>query len=475
MPSEKQTITIDPVTRIEGHSRISIHLDQSGQVENAQLHVTQFRGFEKLCQGRPFYEMPALMARICGICPVSHLIASSKACDAILAVRIPETAEQLRRIMHLAQFVESHALAFFHLASPDFLLGLDSDPARRNLFGVAAHTPQLALDGVKLRKFGQEVIRILGGKRVHPAWIVPGGVSHPLEATDRDAILAMVPEAREIALRTLAWFKRQLENFREEIRVFANFPSMFLALAKEDGGLSFYRGWIRIVDTDGKTVDNFEGRDYQDHIGEAVEPFSYLKSPYYKPKGYPEGMYRVGPLARLNMARHCGTPLADQELAEFRELERRFVLSSFYYHYARLIEILFCVERIEYLLNSEGILSKHVRAFAGPNEHEGVGVAEAPRGTLIHHYKIDDHGLIQSANMIIATSHNNLAMNRGITQAAKHFIKGRVVPEGMLNRVEAVIRAFDPCLSCSTHADGHMAMKVEVYDACGDLVNQVQR
>jgi NAD-reducing hydrogenase large subunit len=471
----KNKIIIDPVTRIEGHSRITIHLDKSGLVENAQFHVTQFRGFEKLCQGRPFYEMPALMARICGICPVSHLIASAKACDAILAVRIPETAERLRRIMHLAQFVQSHALAFFHLASPDFLLGLDSDPAKRNLFGVAAHTPQLAQDGIKLRKFGQEVIRILGGKRIHPAWIVPGGVSNPLKEEDRDAILAMVPEARDIALRTLVWFKRQLENFREEIRVFANFPSLFMALAKNDGGLALYKGWIRVVNADGDIIDNFEPSDYQDHIGEAVENFSYLKSPYYKPKGYPDGMYRVGPLARLNMARHCGTPLADQELAEFRELERRFVLSSFYYHYARLIEILFCVERIEYLLNSEGILSTHVRAFAGPNAYEGVGVAEAPRGTLIHHYKISENGLIQSANLIIATSHNNLAMNRGITQAAKHFIKGRVVPEGMLNRVEAVIRAFDPCLSCSTHADGHMAMQIEMYDSNGELVAEAHR
>jgi NAD-reducing hydrogenase large subunit len=469
------TITVDPVTRIEGHCRISIQLDKTGTVQDARVHVTQFRGFEKLCQGRPFNEMPALMARICGICPVSHLIASAKACDAILAVRIPETAERLRRIMHLAQFIQSHALSFFHLSSPDFLLGMDSDPAKRNLFGVAEHTPQLAQDGVKLRKFGQEVIRILGGKRIHPAWIVPGGVSNPLKEADRDAILKMVPEAKEIAVRTLVWFKRQLENFREEIRVFANFPSMFMALTKEDGGLALYKGWLRIVNSEGEIIDNFEGREYQEHIGEAVENDSYLKSPYYKRDGYPNGMYRVGPLARLNMARHCGTPLADQELAEFREVERRFVLSSFYYHYARLIEILFAVERIEVLLNSEGILSNHVRAYAGPNEHEGVGVAEAPRGTLIHHYRINENGLIQTANLIIATSHNNLAMNRGITQAAKHFIKGRVVPEGMLNRVEAVIRAFDPCLSCSTHADGHIAMQVELFDCDGEKVAEAAR
>jgi NAD-reducing hydrogenase large subunit len=470
-----QTITIDPITRIEGHSRISIHLDEHGMVHDAQLHVTQFRGFEKLCQGRPFYEMPALMARICGICPVSHLIASAKACDALMAVRIPETAEHLRRVMHLAQVIQSHALSFFHLSSPDFLLGMDSDPAKRNLFGVAAHSPQLARDGIRLRKFGQEVIELLGGKRIHPAWIVPGGVSSPLKAEDRDTILKAVPEAREIILRTLVWFKRQLENFREEIRVFANFPSHFLALTKDDGGIALYKGWLRIVNAEGEIIDNFECADYQEYIGEAVEPNSYLKSPYYKPLGYPGGMYRVGPLARLNMARHCGTPLADQELAEFRELERRYVLSSFYYHYARLIEILFCIERTEVLLRQEDILSPHIRAFAGPNEFRGVGVAEAPRGTLIHDYTINQNGLIQSANLIIATSHNNLAMNRGLTQVAKHFIKGRVVPEGMLNRVEAVIRAFDPCLSCSTHSDGHMAMQVQMFDLEGKLVSEVTR
>ena len=384
----QNTVVIDPVTRIEGHSKITIHLDEHGMVEDARFHVTQFRGFEKLCQGRPFHEMPALMARICGICPVSHLIASAKACDQLLAVRIPETAEKLRRIMNLAQIVQSHALSFFHLSSPDLLLGLDSDPKKRNLFGVLEHDPQLARDGIRLRQFGQQIIELLGGKRIHPGWIVPGGVSEPLTVEHRDQILAALPEASKIVLRTLGWFKRQLENFREEIRTFANFPSMFMALAKEDGGLALYKGWLRIVDADGKTVeDHIAPERYQDYIGEAVESWSYLKSPYYKPQGYPQGMYRVGPLARLNMAKRCGTPLADQELAEFRELERRTILSSFYYHYARLIEALFAIERIEYLLNEPDILSRHVRAYAGPNEFEGVGIAEAPRGTLIHHYR----------------------------------------------------------------------------------------
>jgi len=472
----QRTITIDPVTRIEGHGRITIQLDEHGVAEDAHFQVTQFRGFEKLCEGRPLHEMPALMARICGICPVAHLIASAKACDALLAVRIPETAEKLRRIMNLAQIVQSHALAFFHLASPDLLLGMDSDPSKRNIFGVLEHYPELGKDGIRLRKFGQEIIELLGGKRIHPAWIVPGGVSEPLTVERRDKILATIPEALSIAQRTLVWFKRQVENFREEIRTFANFPTLFLGLAKEDGGLALYKGWLRIVNAEGEIVqDHIDPSDYQTYIGEAVEPWSFLKSPYYKPMGYPNGIYRVGPLARLNMAKHCGTPLADQELAEFREVERRMVLSSFHYHYARLIEILFCIERIQSLLDEPDILDKHVRAYAGANCFEGVGVAEAPRGTLIHHYKIDENGLIRWVNLIIATAHNNLAMNRGVLQVARHFIKGRVIPEGMLNRVEAVIRAYDPCLSCSTHALGQMPLIVQLVSADGEIIAEVRR
>lgn len=468
------TLTIDPVTRIEGHSKITIQLGDDGEVQDARFHVTQLRGFETFCEGRPFEEMPALMARICGICPVSHLITSAKACDAIMAVTIPETAEKLRRVMNLAQIVQSHALSFFHLSSPDFLLGMDSDPAKRNLVGMVAEDPRLARDGIRMRQFGQQIIQWLGGKRVHPGWIVPGGVSEPLTMERRDQILATIPEAITITLRTLQWFKPRIEQFREEIRTFANFPTLFLGLAKEDGGLALYKGFIRVVDSTGETVaDHINPLLYKDFIGEAVEPDSYLKSTYYKPLGYPDGMYRVGPLARLNLAKRCGTPLADAELAEFRELERHTVLSSFYYHYARLIEMLFAVERIQYLLSDAAILSKHVRARARPNNPEGVGIMEAPRGTLLHHYKVNEEGLITHANLIIATGHNNLAMNRGVLQAARHFVRGEKIAEGMLNRVEAVIRAFDPCLSCSTHANGHLALHVELRSPDGAILDEV--
>jgi NAD-reducing hydrogenase large subunit len=472
----QKTIVIDPVTRIEGHAKITLHLDDRGRVEDARFHVTQFRGFEKFCEGRPFSEMPALMARICGICPVSHLMASAKACDALLAVRIPPTADKLRRIFGLAQVVQSHALSFFYLSSPDLLLGMDADPSRSNLFGVLEKKPELARDGIRLRQFGQQIIERLGGKRIHPAWVVPGGVSEPLTELNRDAILSGIPEVLAIAERTLEWFKSITEGFREEIASFGTFPTLFLGIVKKDGGLTFYDGGIRIINSAGDVIANgLDPADYREYIGEKNESWTYLKSPYYMPKGYPDGMYRVGPLARMNVADRCGTPRADQELAEFHELQRTAVLSSFHYHHARLIEILYCIERMEQLLTDPDILSKHVRAVAGPNCEEGVGCCEAPRGTLMHHYKIDEQGLIRWANMIIATGHNNMAMNRGILQVAKHFVRGERLASGMLNRVEALIRAYDPCLSCSTHAFGEMPMVVQLFNSAGDKLDEARK
>jgi NAD-reducing hydrogenase large subunit len=472
----RQTIVIDPVTRIEGHSKISIHLDEEGHVEEAYFHVTQFRGFEKFCEGRPFYEMPSLMARICGICPVSHLVASAKACDAILAVRIPENAARLRRILNLAQIVQSHALSFFYLSSADLLLGMDSDPATRNIFGVMQANPALARDGIKLRQFGQQTIEWLAGKRIHPAWVVPGGVASALSGENRGRILTAIPEMLGIASRTLDWFKTEMERFREEIRSFANFPTLFMGLVGADGGLEHYDGKLRFLDAGGHVVaDGIDGPNYASHIAEIAHPWTYLKTSFYKPMGYPDGVYRVGPLARLNIVDGCGTPRASQEWAEFRELDRGAVLSSFYYHYARLIEILFALEKMEQLLNAPDILDTNIRAHARANNFEGVGVTEAPRGTLMHHYKVDRDGLITWANLIIATGHNNAAMNRGVLQVARHFVHGNKLSEGMLNRVEAVIRTFDPCLSCSTHADGRLMLEVELRNAGGELVDAVRR
>jgi len=472
----QRQIVIDPLTRIEGHAKISIHLDEQGEVADARFHVTQVRGFERLCEGRPFYEMPSLMARICGICPVSHLIASAKACDMIMAVQIPEPAAMLRRLINLAQLIQSHALSFFHLSSPDLLLGMDADPQQRNLFGVLHANPALARGGIRLRQFGQQVIECLGGKRIHPAWVVAGGVSNPLSAEQRDQILAGISEALTFTQHTLDWFKPKLEDYREEIQTFANFPSYFVGLVTPDGEPEYYDGRLRVVDAQGSVVaDQLEPRRYAEYFGEAVEPWTYLKFPYYKPVGYPDGMHRVGPLARLNLVERCGTVQADREWAEFRALQDGAVLSSFYYHYARLIEVLHALERIEQLLHEPNILSRQVQAKAGVNHLEGIGVAEAPRGTLIHHYQVDEQGLITWANLLIATGHNNLAMNRGILQTARHFIKGTSLAEGSLNRVEAVIRTFDPCLSCSTHALGQMPLHLQLIGPEGAVLDERRR
>ena len=480
-----QKIVIDPVTRIEGHAKISIYLDETGQVSDARFHVTEFRGFEKFCEGRPFWEMPGITARVCGICPVSHLLASAKAGDRILAVTIPKAAEKLRRLMNLGQIIQSHALSFFHLSAPDLLLGMDSDPQKRNVFGLIAAEPELARGGIRLRQFGQEIIEQLGGRKIHPSWAVPGGVREPLSEEGRTHIQNRIPEAKTIVLDALGKFKSLLNDYEQEVQTFGNFPTLFMGLVTAEGLWEQYDGLIRFVDSAGNIIaDKLDPSHYQEFIGEAVESWSYLKSPYYRPIGYPDesdycridsGIYRVGPLARLNICNRIGTTLADQELREFRGRGHGTVNSSFFYHYARLIEILASIERIEILLDDPDILSNRLRADAGINQLESVGVSEAPRGTLFHHYKVDENGLTQKVNLVIATGQNNLAMNRTVAQIARHFIHGSEIPEGMLNRVEAGIRAFDPCLSCSTHAAGQMPLHIQLMNAEGNVVDEVWR
>ncbi|TRO52309.1 Ni/Fe hydrogenase subunit alpha [Candidatus Bathyarchaeota archaeon] len=471
----RKEIMISPITRIEGHAKVTIHLGKDETVKEARFHVVDFRGFEKFCEGRPFYEMPSITARSCGICPVSHLLASAKACDEIVGVNPPKTAILLRRLIHMGQMIQSHALNFFHLSSPDLLLGMDADPAERNIFSLIEKQPDLALQGIKLRKFGQEIIEKVAGKRIHSSdWILPGGVHWPLPKNKADYLLSNLPEALGITLKTLSMFKDLLEGFAEEIQNFGNFATYYMGLVTATGGLEMYSGKIRIVDQDGKIVaDQLDPAKYQDYIGEAVEPWSYMKFPYYKPLGYPDGIYRVGPLARLNVASYCGTPLADKELKEFKKLGKNGVVqSTFMYHYARLIEILTCIENSKNLLQNPEILEERVQAKAFVNDYEGIGVAEAPRGTLIHHYKVDQDGIIKQCNMIIATEHNNLAYNKAVTQVAKKYVNSKKLKEGMLNRVEAVIRAFDPCLSCATHAVGKMPLEIQLKDSEGKLIDE---
>ena len=469
-------IIIDPVTRIEGHAKITIQLDDAGSVADARFHVTEFRGFEKFCEGRPLGEMSGITGRICGICPVSHLLASAQAGDAILAVQIPAAAEKLRRLMNLGQIVQSHALSFFHLSAPDLLLGFEAPPGRRNVFGLMAAQPELARGGIRLRQFGQEIIEVLGGKKIHPAWAVPGGVRAPLSDEGRRRIVAWLPEVRETALGALKLFKSLLSKYEAEAMIFGNFSSLFMGLVAPDGSWEHYGGKLRFMDGSGNIIaDQIDPATYREHLGEATEATSYLKSPYYRWLGYPDGMYRVGPLARLNLCRRIGTPLADEELAEFKSHGNGAVTSSFFYHYARLIEIIAGIERIGELMEDPELSSTQLRADAGINKLEGVGVSEAPRGTLFHHYEVDEHGLVKKVNLLIATGQNNLAMNRTVAQIARHYIRGKDVPEAMLNRIEAGIRAFDPCLSCSTHAVGKMPLHIRVVDAAGEVLSERTR
>jgi NAD-reducing hydrogenase large subunit len=474
--SAMRKITINHVSRIEGHATITIMLDDAGQVADSVFHVTQIRAFEKFTEGRPYYEMPSITSRICGICPVSHELASSKACDEIMAVRIPETAARLRELLHCAQIVQSHALSFFHLSAPDLLLGMDHDIDTRNIAGLLAEHPAALRDGIALRKFGQQVIERLAKERVHPSWSVPGGVNAPLDPAFREATLAELPDAMAIVMRTLDLWKKTVDSFPAEIESFSNFPTMYCGLVGPDGSLRLYDGNLRFVGSDGAMIaDQVKAADYATYIGEATLPYSYLKAPYYKPLGLADGMYRVGPLARLNVADRCGTPRADKELQEFRAHFGRIVQSGFHYHYARLIEVTYALERMLELLDDPTILGSKIRAHAGVNNLEGVGIIEAPRGTLIHNYKVDDNGAITWANLIVATGHNNLAIGRGILQVAKRFVDGNKIQEGALNRVSALVRAYDPCLSCSTHALGTVPMLLQLRGADGELIDELQR
>ena len=465
-------IVIEPVTRIEGHAKITIHLDEQDQVAEARFHVTEFRGFEKFCEGRPVWEMPGLTSRICGICPVSHMLASAKAGDGLLGVPIPPAAERLRRLINLAQIVQSHALSFFHMSAPDLLLGMDSDPGKRNLVGLVEHDREFVRRGIRLRQFGQSIIEALGGRKVHPAWAVPGGVRSGLAESDRCALLARLPDELATAEIALQRFLGLLDGFSEEVAHFGDFPSLFLGLVGSDGSWEHYGGELRLIDALGNVVS----KDLDPAmLAEAEEGWSYLKSPYYEPLGYPGGSYRVGPLARLNVCEQFSTPRAQAHLSEYRQRGGRTVSSSFFYHYARLIEIVAGLESIERLLSDSSLSDPPLRSRSSLNRLFSIGISEAPRGTLFHRYRIDEHGVLQHVDLMIATGQNNQAMNQTVTQIARRWVRSRTLPEGVCNRLEAGIRAYDPCLSCSTHALGQMPLHVSLLDHRGSLLGSVKR
>lgn len=470
-----QKITIEPVTRIEGHAKVTIHLDEHGEVERAYLHINEFRGFEKFCEGRMVFEMPTITPRICGICPVSHHLASAKAADALYGSPPPRPATLLRDLMHMGQTIQSHGMHFFELAGPDLLLGFDADPAIRNVVGLIQVNPGLAVKAVELRKFGQEIIRLLGGRRIHPNFAVPGGVNKALDAERRDTILQGIDENIKTVQVGIDIIKDWAEKNREDIDKFAVFKSGYMGLATPENGLELYDGKVRLVGEKGQELEKFDGKNYLDYISEHVENWSYLKFPYYKKMGWPEGVYRVGPLGRLNAVDKIDTPIAQAEFEIYKSINNGApVENTLLFHYARLIETLFAIERVQVLLDDPDILSKEIMNTRKDFKGEGVGVIEAPRGTLFHHYWAKPSGQIERVNLIVATGHNNWAMSKAVDDVAKTYIHGEI-HEGLLNRVEAAIRAHDPCLSCSTHAVGQMPIHIDIQGPNGEIIQRLAR
>jgi len=471
-----QKITISPVTRIEGHAKITVHLDDEGKVDRSFFHVEQFRGFEKFCEGRPYYEMPQITPRICGICPVSHHLAAIKACDQIVSTTPTPTAHKLRELMHMGQFIQSHSMHFFELAGPDLILGFDAEPKTRNVAGVLEVNPDLVLKAVKLRAFGQRIISTLGGRRVHPIFGVPGGVNGFLSPSDRDHILNEVDAHLATAQVGLSVFKDWAERNQGMVDTFAIFSSAYMGLVKEDGSLELFHGRVRLVDAGGNLLKEFDPCDYLNYVGEHVEPYTYLKFPFYQAMGWPRGVYRVGPLGRLNVATHISTPIAQQEMQVWKSLNGGgMVEGTLYYHYARLIELIYALERAKELLEDPDILGREIANTSGPICGLGVGCVEAPRGTLFHQYWTDQHGVMTKVNLIVATGHNNWAMSHAINLVARRYVDGNKLNEGMLNRVEAAVRAYDPCLSCSTHAWGQMPICIELYGPDGQIRDMLRR
>ncbi len=455
-------ITIEPVSRVEGHGKITIHLNEKNEVEESHFHVVEFRGFEKFCEGRLMSEMPVITTRICGICPVSHHLASVKACEDVMGVKIPPAAKKLRELMHMGQIIHSHALHFYFLAAPDFLLGPGSDPANRNIVGIINAEPEIAQKAIAYRKFGQDIIEAVGGRAIHPVTAIPGGMSKSLSHEDRFDLSKKLEQAIEYSKLSLDIGKSIFEKYADIVPDFAPINTNYMGLVK-DGALELFDGILRICDKNGKNINEFEPGSYLEHIGERTENESYLKFPFYKELGYPEGVYRVGPLGRLNVADRINTPLANKEFEEYKNINGGSVKNdSLYYHYARLIELMYATERAKELLEDDEIVSRDVRVKVERGSGEGIGVIEAPRGTLIHHYWVDESGKIEKVNLIVATVQNNPAMDMSVNEVAKKYVNGGKIEEPALNMVEMAIRCYDPCLSCATHAIGQMPLEINL-------------
>lgn len=472
---------IDPITRVEGHGKVTLLLDEERRVQQARLHIVEFRGFEKFIQHRPYTEVPVLVQRLCGICPVSHHLAGAKAVD-MLAGFEPEdltpTATKLRRLLHFGQTLQSHSLHFFHLSSPDLLFGFEDEAAHRQLTYVVKEHPDIALQGVKLRKFGQQVIHALCGKRIHGTFCLPGGVNKPLSAQSRRMLQADVDQVVRWAESAVVLSRRLFLTNQEYHRQFGTIEANKLAMVSPQGALEMYHGGLRLCDPQGKLLgDHINYIGYQDFISEEVKNWSYMKFPFINALGAQDGWYQVGPLARINNCDHIDTPLAEETRRDLIALGGGGpVNATLAFHWARTIEVLHCAEAIRDLLADPEILGTSLMAEIQPNEREqGIGVIEAPRGTLFHHYWQDENGLLKKSNLIVSTTNNNTAMNESVRQVARSVFDGREVTEGLLNQVEVAIRAYDPCLSCATHALGKMPLHVEVLSADGALVDSKTR
>lgn len=475
-------ITIEPVTRVEGHGKVTIHLDDDGNVAQTRLHIVEFRGFERFVHGRPYWEMPVLVQRLCGICPVSHHLAAAKALDVIVGAGTGEgltpTAEKMRRLMHYGQMFQSHSLHFFHLASPDLIFGIDADPAIRNIIGIAMQHKEMAVQGVMMRKFGQEIIQATAGKKIHGTGAIPGGINKHLTIEERDQFLngsdpLNVDKMIEWSMSALDFFKDYHKKNKDLIDNFSVFPSNFLSLVRKDGAMDLYHGVLRAVDPEGKKILNdIDYQDYLQYIDEEVRSWSYMKFPYLKEYGKKDGWYTVGPLARLNTAEFIPTPLAQKEFEKFKAYTKgKPNCMSMHMHWARLIEILHSAEMMKELLNDPDIVEGEL-VVKGIKQSEGVGLVEAPRGTLFHHYEINGKDQIIMANLIVSTTNNNQPMNEAVSYIARnHMNKKREITEPMMNAVEVGIRAYDPCLSCATHAFGQMPLEISLYDSAENLID----
>ena len=476
-PAGLRRVVIDPVSRVEGHGKVTLLLGEDNRIEQVRLHIVEFRGFEQFIVGRPYWEVPVMVQRLCGICPVSHHLAASKALDRVVGGwPVPPAADKIRRLMHYGQIVQSHALHFFHLSSPDLLFGFDAEVAQRNIVGVAMAYPDAARQGVMLRKFGQEVIRITAGKRVHGTGSVPGGMNRAVDAAERDTLRAQLPEVLAWAEAAVDLAERLHSGLPAHLRHFAETPAAMLSLVGAGGAMEFYDGTLRLREADGQiAVDGFEDQRYRELIDESVKPWTYMKFPYRRLLGPDAGWYRVGPLARLQNCDFIPTPRAEARRQAFVAAHGgKLVHAVLATHWARMIELLHGVEVVAQLLNDPAILGGPLLA-GGERQRSGVGIIEAPRGTLIHEYEVGDDDLISRCNLIVSTTHNNQAMNEAVRSVALQYLDGQTITEALLNHIEVAIRAYDPCLSCATHALGQMPLSVTLRDARGAVLDHVLR